>query len=312
MLDRLRTRGTATMREMTMYTRAGLPMKQWIMQDLHLSEEEFTNFVKKHKITYDVFYDELTKHTKDGAEKMSHTIGAQMHIMGNNLAAIGAAIIEPFMETGASGIAGLNDKMEGFGKYLEEHQPQIVGFFETAGVKIEEFVAKALSAMAKLGSGMGSMLHAAGTAMNLLDPKSGKQFQEAGDELKSFMGNLQGWADSINTKVIPGTIKWGEQLKLTTQFNGALKDKIDETKVAVAEMNHEGGVEIHDATPSIIKNLEEMKIHLRQIGDDPTHLEIVPDTPQAIAIINEMREKEHKEPLPIPLDMQTDPATAGA
>jgi hypothetical protein len=128
MMDRLRTRGTATMREMMSFTRQGLPIATWIKKDLNLTQEQFQDFVKHHGVTYQLFMDELAKHTHDGAERMSESLGAQTHKMGENLKAIGSDLVAPFFGSIPKGLQAINAKLEQFDAFLQAHAKQISSF----------------------------------------------------------------------------------------------------------------------------------------------------------------------------------------
>lgn len=289
-------------------TKSGLPITNWLRKDLHMSAEELQRFVSAQGLTYKQLMDTVEAHSHTAAQRINHTFDAQFSILSKNITNIGEAIMAPFIGVGVGPFEGLNHQLEKFTTYLQQHQPEIIGFFTGIATAIESAVAKALPVLGKLAGGVGTFMdkisHMPG--MTALIGKEGVDgMREIASALQGLQTDTQNWADSIVNSAIPATKKFGEEAKLTAGFNQALKDKLDDTKIAIAELNDAGGVEIKDATPGIIENLNKLKIHLKQIGDDPTHLEIVPDTDNAITIINKLREKEGKEPIKLPVSADT-------
>lgn len=310
MLGKFRKDGMATVETLADISKSGLPISKWLAQDLHKSDDEFKAFVTQHGVTYQALMDSIERHTHSGAARINHTFDAQMKIMGKNISNIGQALVAPFIGVGVGPFEGLNHQLEKFTGWLEAHQPEIVGFFTNVAVAVEKMVAKALIGFSKLTGGLANILmglsHIPGLSL-LIGDEGISGLRDASEALKGSEKEIRSWAESILTTAIPATMSWGDHMKLTTSFNQALKDKVDETKIAFTELNAAGGVEIRDATPGIIENLTKLKIHLKQLGSDPTHLEIIPDTPEAIQLINDMREKEGREPIKIPVQPKLDP-----
>jgi hypothetical protein len=135
-IDRIRTLGSLSMpRQLTQLTTAGLPIAKWLMDDLHMSSDELDKFIKDKKLTYDVFMQELQKHTADGAAEMSKTIGAQSKIMGDNINRIGGDLVAPFFGQTGGLMEAINSKLSGLDAELMK--PQVQATIKNVGDTVE-------------------------------------------------------------------------------------------------------------------------------------------------------------------------------
>lgn len=285
-LDDMRTLGAAT----------NAPVSQWVTEDLFAGNEAaFQKAIEMQKLGWDDVLRVLETRSKGTAVKMSNTLEAQLHRIGNVVGNIGAAVLEPFFASGGGAVKSFVDRLEEFAVWLKENQPEIVAFVTKAGTAILNFAASVADLFETLLHGMGGLLK----GMSHLPFIGNDDMRIAGEELDQFAEKMGGVQNRILKETIPAWEHWGKSLenvvRLTNLLGYATPTVLDNGRIEVVDF--EGDRE----------KLKELGFEVKQLGEDPTHLELIPKTKEAVDILNAMREKQGKDPLDIPVEADTKP-----
>ncbi len=96
----------------------------------------------------------------------------------------------------------------------------------------------------------------------------------------------------------------GQQAMLTAKLYEGLGDAVDK----LGKDDNNVTLKVEDNTPEVQDKLRGLDMHLEQIANDPTHLKLVPDTPQAKAIIDAFRDDQSANPITPPVIPNMGPA----
>lgn len=184
--------------------------------------------------------------------------------------------------------------------WIEAHKDELPQMFVNAAVQVEKFAATTLKSLADVGDAVASVMSGMGQMFG------DDSLVKAANDIRTADSAMRDMSNDITKAggVVDSTKAFGENLKTTTELTKALGD-------GVATVNAHGGLDITDATPEAIQHLKDLGLNLRQIGNDPTHIEILPDTPEAVKIINAMREEQGKKPLVIGIDGKVNQQSIG-
>lgn len=78
-------------------------------------------------------------------------------------------------------------------------------------------------------------------------------------------------------------------------------DELGDSLSKVKAQGQDVVINVEDNTPDVQAKLDSLGYHLEQMGNDPTHLKLVPDTPEAEEKLEAFRRKQENLPLTIPL-----------
>jgi hypothetical protein len=123
--------------ELRKFAQEGLPqLSDWLQQFKHVGPEALADMFKKGQVTYDDILGAIEAHTGGVAERMSHTIGSQMHLLGVNIGNVFDQLINPSGKGGDAGgraLEHLNNELGKAGSFLQAHGQQIEGIYQNVG-----------------------------------------------------------------------------------------------------------------------------------------------------------------------------------
>lgn len=262
---------------------------------------DFFDAVKRGKIDLDTFadgFDGTTLSINEMAEK-TEDAGEKWQILKNKMDIALEPIATKIFDIGQSGLEDLT-------QWVDTHHAAIIHFFQDIGVAgIEAFRGIALV--------MGPTLQVLAAAVNAFDWLSKHTGGAMGAvDLGDFPERTAQLGESLSNLAAPGGGADQAANRLRALGNAAADaEKLsDALSGSVHSLKAEGEnvtINIKDNTPEVREKLDAMHVHLEEIANDPTHLKIVPDTPEAKEMVDAFRRQETGDPLPINIKPEMDP-----
>lgn len=218
-----------------------------------------------------------------------------------------------FTALGQKALGGLSS----FGAWVQEHQPQIVGFFTYVGTgavaALKMFVSVAgdvTGAVALLVNGIGDTIGAFMKAYSGFQRLIGHS--DAADAISKDADSMFGLADGIyktrdqlngfgfKLQAIQGDIQnAGDQANNATKFTVALG-------TAVADVPDGKSIVIRDNTPETIEHLKTLGI---EVTETPLGMTVTATTAEGERIVNDWRKQQGLEPVKLTVKPEIDPGT---
>ena len=264
----------------------------------------------------------------------AQTAGDKWQLFKNNLD-------EAMRPLGSELFSAVETGLDKMVAWVQSHGPQIIGFFGAVGeasVKMAQMVAPEVALTMKLISGIGEsfdgVLKGIGTTI--------ADFASVGTHLPGFLGqwardikgfgegmitaatngdkfftgidhmatSVQGFASDGAPKMIDEISQFTQRAQDATKFTDALGDSVDKLKASGSDIT----LDVKDNTPEVKDKFDKLHIHMEQVGNDPTHLKLVADTPEAQRMLDAWRAQNEGLPVDIPIRpvITSDPAQFGA
>ena len=183
----------------------------------------------------------------------------------------------------------LTEAVGQFVDYLSAHHSDIASFFKTIGdaaFTMGKVVLSSFGLMARGAANVADAFGADGVA---------KDLRFAADAAQEAFGALDDGQ---------------EKLRLYAERAGAaakLTDTLGDSVTTLKTVGDDVTIDVKENTPAVRDKLAGLQAHLEEMANDPTHLKIVPDTPEADRAINAFRQQQQGVPLQIPLGVHFDP-----
>lgn len=183
----------------------------------------------------------------------------------------------------------LTEALGQFVDYLSTHHSDIASFFKTIGdaaFTMGKVVLSSFGWMARGAANIADAFGADGVA---------KDLRFAADAAQEAFGALDDGQQKLRL--------YADRAAAAGKLTDALGDSVSTLKTVGDDVT----IDVKENTPAVRDKLAGLQAHLEEIANDPTHLKIVPDTPEADKAINAFRQQQQGVPLQIPLGVHFDP-----
>lgn len=301
------TKGRLKTEELEQFLNRNIPMDTWLAKLLGTDSASIRQMVTDGKIGSEAVFAATEANAADFAQRAGMTIEGAFRNLSTSLARAGANLLAGIFGMEGTGdqsdlakwIDSLSDKVDEFANWLRDNQPAVIRWigdigaaFLRVGGDVTTWAATTLGAFADLARG----------AADLIDILPGDQSElknkiygaaEGIDSAATALGKVEPYLDQQATK-------WDRYTESLARNN----ELLNAVGGGVAEINAEGGITIHDSTPEIRENLENLGFTIKQIGDNPAEISIVPTDDASKAIIDAYREKKGLPPLFLDVQMR--------
>lgn len=242
--------------------------------------------------------------------EQTETAGEKWTILKNNIDIALRPISTKLFDASESGLNDLET-------WVSSHQSEIIGFFSQVADTVVMIGQVSLKSFGLTVEGLGNIAHTIGDVISVIDKglASADDFlgnHDTADQLRHQADEAGNWGVSLEhagQAMVDLSNKGyafrdhlsdtGRQAADSAKLTDALGDSVKSLAAAGDNVT----IDIKDNSPEVQDKLKELHAHTEAIFNDPEHLKIVPDTPEAATTIDAFRAQQSKDPLDIPVDL---------
>lgn len=244
----------------------------------------------------------VTLHVNDMAEQ-TEDAGEKWQILKNNIEVAVQPFATKFFDLTESGLTDL----EG---WVSTHSSEVIGFFTKLTDVTLAFAQASLKSFGLVTTGLGNIAHSIGDVVSVFDKSAAMiadltgdsdkaaDFRRQADEAGNWGVSMEHAGDAL-AHTADDFGKFREQLRAggaELAEAAKLSDGLGKSVTTLKADGENVTIEVKENTPEVREKLDGLHAHLVEIAGDPAHMKIVPDTPEAKAIIDAfIAEQNHQE-----------------